>query len=71
VKGEKRLRQVVHVGDLGLVQEDDVQEFTDDDSDSDESLPDEGVLEVCKDFYAKAGEAIVDEEEEEECALYL
>jgi hypothetical protein len=69
VKGEKRLRQVVHVGDLGLVQEDDVQEFTDD-SDSDESLPDEGVLEVCKDFYAKAGEAIVDEEEDE-CALYL
>jgi hypothetical protein len=69
VKGEKRLRQVVHVGDLGLVQEDDVQEFTDD-SDSDESLPDEGVLEVCKDFYAKAGEAIVDEEEDE-CAFYL
>jgi len=45
---------------------DDVVDSNGEEVGSDESLPDEGVLEVCKDFYAKAGEPICAEEDDEE-----
>ena len=46
-KNHVRKRQIVQITEENNEEEDD-----------EESLPDEGVLEVCKDFYEKAGEAI-------------
>lgn len=65
-KVEKRLRQVVHC-DEG--DGDEAEELEDEYVDEEEY--DEQYLEVCKDFYEKAGEYYSDEEDDGELITYL